>query len=124
MSCPLKLTIKSVDHAKFLGAQVVINYSSYDNVLQIIVQRHVFNFISAILFIMHNNDVELRMPCQEGALGKASQIPLVKIRKSMTNASKRIKGSFLKVEKVDRGKRRKVFQRGGHIFLLWSSENL
>ena len=28
LSCPLKLTIRSVDHAKFLGAQVVINYSS------------------------------------------------------------------------------------------------
>ena len=28
VSCSLKLTIKSVDHAKFLGAQVVINYSS------------------------------------------------------------------------------------------------
>ena len=28
LSCSLKLTIKSVDHAKFLGAQVVINYSS------------------------------------------------------------------------------------------------
>ena len=48
---------------------------------------------------MHNNDVELRLPCQEGALGKASQLSLVKIRKSMTKASKRIKGSFLKEEK-------------------------
>ena len=28
LSCSLKLTIKSVDHAKFQGAQVVINYSS------------------------------------------------------------------------------------------------
>ena len=28
MSCPLKLTIKSVDHAKFLGAESDINYSS------------------------------------------------------------------------------------------------
>ena len=51
---------------------------------------------------MHNNDVELRLPCQEGALGKASQLSLVKIRK-------RIKGSFLKSKKVDRGKSRKVF---------------
>ena len=42
----------------------------------IIVLRHVFNFISAVLFIMHNNDVELRLPCQEGALGKASKISL------------------------------------------------
>ena len=73
---------------------------------------------------MHNNDVELRLPCQEGALGKASQLSLVKIRKSMTKESKRIKGSFLKVEKVDRGKSRKVFQRGGHSFLLWSSEKM
>ena len=45
---------------------------------------------------MHNNDVELRLPCQEGALGKASQLALVKIRKSMTKANRRIKGSFLK----------------------------
>ena len=73
---------------------------------------------------MHNNDVELRLPCQEGTLGKASQLALVKIRKSMTKASKRIKGSFLKAKKVDRGKSRKVFQRGGHSFLLWSSEKL
>ena len=28
LSCSLKLTIKSFDHAQFLGAQVVINYSS------------------------------------------------------------------------------------------------
>ena len=75
----------------------------------IIVLRHVFNFISAILFIMHNNDVELRLPCQEGALGKASKLSLVKIRKSMTKASKRIKGSFLKAEKAERGKSKKVF---------------
>ena len=77
-----------------------------------------------ILFIMHNNDVELRKPCQEGALGKASQLSLVKIRKSMTKECKGIKGIFLKEEKVDRGKRKKVFQRGGHNFLLWSSEKL
>ena len=38
--------------------------------------RHVFNFISEILFIIPNNDVELRMPCQEGALGKASKLVL------------------------------------------------
>ena len=88
----------------------------------IIVLGHVFNFILAILFIMHNNDVELRLPCQEGALGKASQLSLVKIRKSMTKTSTRIKGSFLKVEKADIGKIRKVFQMGGHSFLLWSSE--
>ena len=73
---------------------------------------------------MHNNDVELRIPCLEDALGKASQLSLVKIRKSMTKESKRIKGSILKVEKADRGKRRKVFQRGGCSFLLWSSEKL
>ena len=73
---------------------------------------------------MHNNDVELRLPCQEGALGKASQLSLVKIRMSMTRASKRIKGSFLKAEKVDIGKSRKVFQRGGGSFLLWSSKKL
>ena len=77
-----------------------------------------------ILFIMHNNDVEIRLPCQAGTLGKASQLSLVKIRKSMTKTSKRIKGSFLKVEKVDRGKSMKLFQRGGFSFLLWSSEKL
>ena len=65
----------------------------------IIILRHVFNFISAILFIMHNNDVELRLPSQEGALGKASKLALVKIRKSMTKTNRRIKGSCLKVEK-------------------------
>ena len=124
LSCSLKLTIKSVHHAKFLGAQVVINYSSQDKFLLIIVLRHVFNFISEILFIMYNNDVELRLPCQEGALGKDSQLSLVKIRNSMTKASKRIKRSFLKEEKVDRGKRRKVFRRGGHSFLLWISKKL
>ena len=90
----------------------------------IIVLRHVFNFISAILFIMHSNDVELRLPCQEAALGKVSQLSLVKIRNSMTKVSKRIKGSFLKAEKADRGKSKKSFQRGGHIFLLWSSEKM
>ena len=62
----------------------------------IIVLRHVFNFISEILFIMQNNDVEFRLPCQEGALGKASQLALVKIRKSMTKSNRRVKGSFLK----------------------------
>ena len=60
---------------------------------------HVFNFISSILFIMHNNDVELRLPCQEATMGKASQIALVKITKSMTKANRRINGSFLKVVK-------------------------
>ena len=59
---------------------------------------------------MHNNDVELRLPCQEGALGKASQISLVKIRNSMTKESKRINGSFLKEEKADRGKAGKFFK--------------
>ena len=44
----------------------------------IIVLRHVFSFISAILFIMHNNDVELRLPCQEGALGKLVNLPWMK----------------------------------------------
>ena len=73
---------------------------------------------------MQNNDVELRFPCQECALGKASQLALVKIRKSMTKESKRIQGSFLKLEKEVRGKIKKVFQRGGHSFLLWSSEKL
>ena len=56
-------------------------------------------------------------------MGKASQLALVKIRKSMTKASKRIKGSFLKAEKEDKGKSRKVFQRGGHSFLLWNSKS-
>ena len=73
---------------------------------------------------MQNNDVELRLPYQEGALGKAIQLALVKIRKSMTKASRRIKGSCLKVEKADRGKSRKVFQKGGCSFLLWSLEKL
>ena len=73
---------------------------------------------------MHNNDVELRLPCQEVALGKSSQLSLVKIRKSMIKESRIIKGSFLKAEKIDKGKRRKVFQRGGFSFLLWSSEKL
>ena len=45
---------------------------------------------------MQNNDVELRFPCRECALGKASQLALVKIRKSMTKENRRIKGSFLK----------------------------
>ena len=40
---------------------------------------------------------------------KASQLSLVKIRKSMTKESKRIKGSFLKVEKAERAKSGKVF---------------
>ena len=61
--------------------------------------RHVFNFISAILFIMQNNDVELRLPCQEGTMGKASQLALVKIRKSMTKENRRINGSCLKAIK-------------------------
>ena len=71
----------------------------------IIVFAHVFNFISAILFIMHNNDVELRLPCQEGTMGKASQHALVKIRKSMTKEKRRINGSCLK--EVKRRKREK-----------------
>ena len=66
---------------------------------------------------MHNNDVELRLPCQEGALGKGSQLSLVKIRKSMKKESKRIKGSFLKAEKVERGKSRKVFLRKERVSL-------
>ena len=52
---------------------------------------------------MHNNDVELRKPCEEGAFGKASWISLVKIRNSMRKESRRIKGSCLKEEKADRG---------------------
>ena len=58
---------------------------------------------------MQNNDVELRIPCHEGALGKASQLSLVKIRKSMTKERKRIKGSFLKEKKEERGECRNVF---------------
>ena len=66
----------------------------------IIVLRHVFNFISTILFIMHNNiDVELRLPCQEGTMAKASQLALVKIRNSMKKVNRRINGSFLKAVK-------------------------
>ena len=75
----------------------------------LIVLRHVFNFISAILFIMHNNDVELRLPCQEGALGKASQLSLVKIRKSMTKANRRINGSCLKELKRRKREKRESF---------------
>ena len=49
---------------------------------------------------MHNKDVELRISCQEVLLGKASQLALVKIRKSMTKENRRINGSCLKaVEK-------------------------
>ena len=54
---------------------------------------------------MHNNDVELRLPCQEGTMGKASQLALVKIRNSMTKSNRRINGSFLKSIKS-----RKVFE--------------
>ena len=72
----------------------------------IIVLRHVFNFISTILFIMHNNDVELRMPCQEGTMGKDSQLALVKIRNSMKKPSRRIKGSFLKAGKFLKERKR------------------
>jgi len=67
---------------------------------------------------MHNNDVELRLPCQEGALGKASKLSLVKIRKSMTKERKRIKGSFLKAEKAERGKSRKVIFKERKSFLM------
>ena len=73
---------------------------------------------------MHNNDVELRLPCQEGAMGEASQLSLVKLRKSMTKENKRIKGSFRKEKKEYRGKSRKLFQMGGRSFLLWSLEKL
>ena len=48
---------------------------------------------------MHNNDVELRLPCQEGTMAKASQLALVKVRKSMTKENMRINGSFLKAVK-------------------------
>ena len=61
--------------------------------------------------------MELRLPCQEGALGKVSKLSLVKIRKSMTKARKRIKGSFLKEEKVERSKSRKVFLRKERVSL-------
>ena len=40
----------------------------------------------------------------------ASQLALVKIRKSMTKASRRIKGSCLKAEKAVTGKSMKVFE--------------
>ena len=66
---------------------------------------------------MHNNDVELRLPCREGAMGKACQLSLVKIRKSMTKARKRIKGSFLKEEKAERSKSRKIFLRKERVSL-------
>ena len=75
----------------------------------IIVLRHVFNFISAILFIMHNNDVELRPPCQEGTMRKASQLALVKIRKSMTKENRRINGSCLKVVKSTKREKHESF---------------
>ena len=64
---------------------------------------------------MHNNDVKLRLPCQEGTMGKASQLALVKIRKTMTKANRRIKGSCLNVEKIDRGKSRKYFKGEGSV---------
>ena len=50
-------------------------------------------------YIMHNNDVELRLPCYEGTMGKVSQISLVIIRNSMTKENKRINGSCLKAVK-------------------------
>ena len=57
-------------------------------------------------------------------MGKASRLAFIKIRKSVRKENRRIKGSSLKLEKEDRGKSRKVFQRRGHSFLLWSSEKL
>ena len=64
----------------------------------IIVLRHAFNFISTILFIMHNNDVELRLPCQEGALGKASK--LVLNGKMETMQKKEKKHVIVKIETI------------------------
>ena len=43
-------------------------------------------------------------------MGKASQLYLVKVRKSMTKEKRRINGSCLKPEKAERGKSRKVFE--------------
>ena len=59
-----------------------------------------------------------------GCIGESWSTFLGKNKKSMTKASKRIKGIFLKEERVDIGKSRKVFQRGRFSFLLWSSEKL
>ena len=61
---------------------------------------------------MQNNDVELRLPCQEGVLGKAIQLSLVKIRKSMTKANRRIKGSFLKAEKKQTKVKERKYLKG------------
>ena len=82
----------------------------------IIVLRHVFNFILAILFIMQNNDVELRLPCQEGTLGKDSVLALVKIKNSMTKTNRRIKGSCLHAaEKKIEVKAGKYFKGDGVV---------
>ena len=43
-------------------------------------------------------------------MGKASQLALVKIRKSMTKSNRRINGSCLKAKKSDRDKSGKVFE--------------
>ena len=83
----------------------------------IIVLRHVFNFISAILFIMHNNDVELRFPCQEGTMGKSSQLALVKIRKYMTKENRIKNLSFLKSVKSRQREKQESFRRKEKVSL-------
>ena len=57
-------------------------------------------------------------------MGKASQLSLVKIRKSMTKENRRIKGSCLKAaEKHTRVKHESIAKRGCS-FHLENSENL
>ena len=73
---------------------------------------------------MQNNDVELRLPCQEGVLGKAIQLSLVKIRKSMTKANRRIKGSFLKAtKKQTKVKAGKYFKGEGVVSSYGAQKN-
>ena len=65
---------------------------------------------------MQNNDVELRLPCQERAVGKYSQLALVKIKKSMTKTNRRIKGSCLQAaEKKTEVKVGKYFKGDGVV---------
>ena len=58
--------------------------------------RHVVNVISSILFIMQINDVEIRLPCQEGTLEKASQLALVKNKKVHDKSRQENKGKLPK----------------------------
>ena len=68
---------------------------------------------------MKTNDVEIRLPCQEGALGKYSQLaPLVKNKKFHDKSSRENKGKFPKSNiKEDIGKSRKFFLRKVRVSL-------